>query len=205
MASQCPKCHQPLDEDYVCCAGIEFQWRCSLCQKRTRGFAIPFGKCLCGGDLIRLDEIEQKEVLPQERVLALQEAFQIEVNAHLFYRHLADAVEDPQVSDFFETMSDMEKEHAQELNEKYHLHLKEESFQNIDHPLPKKYFESLRSFADTGNLRHLYDCAIDLEKGTLNFFLSKSDSLSGKEKELYLELAAEEREHIAMLESERDR
>ncbi|HSA60491.1 MAG TPA: ferritin family protein [bacterium] len=203
MASQCPKCHQPVDEDYICCAGIEFQWRCNRCRKRTRGFAIPFGKCLCGGDLTR---IEGKESAVEERLLALQQAFQIEVEAVHFYHHLAEAVDDPQVSDFFENMSRMEKEHAQELNEKYHLHVDEEGFLDAKGPIPRPFFDDLRFFSETGDLRSLYNCAITLEMRTLNFFLEKSKTLpEGAERLLYEELAAEEREHIAILESERDR
>jgi rubrerythrin len=141
-----------------------------------------------------------------ENIVALQEAFQIEVNAHHFYRRLSEAVDDPQVSDFFQNLSQMEREHAEELNEKYHIHLDEETFRDTDHPLPQPYFDHLCFFADTGDLHRLYNCAIDLEKGTLEFFLSKAKVLpEGKERELYLELAAEEREHIDILESERDR
>lgn len=203
MASQCPRCHQPVDEDYICCPGIEFQWRCAKCQKRTKGFAIPFGRCLCGGDLVR---VEDKEPLSQEKLLALQEAFQIEIDAVHFYRRLADAVDDPQVSDFFESMSDMEREHARELNDKYHLHLDNAAFEDADHPLPQPFFDDLTLFADSGDIKRLYNSAITLEKKTLAFFLEKSNRMpEGNERELYLELAAEEREHIAMLESERDR
>src|SRR3989338_6887562 len=171
MASQCPKCHQWLEEDYVCCPGIEFQWRCSSCQKRTKGFAIPFGQCLCGGSLVRVDD---KYPLSQEKILVLQEAFQIEINAVHFYRRLANAVDDPQVSDFFESMSDMEKEHAKELNDKYHLHLDETTFKNTDHPLPQAFSDELSFFADTGDLKRLYNSAIALENKTLTFFLEKS-------------------------------
>src|SRR3989338_412400 len=125
MGSQCPRCHQPVDEDLVCCAGIEFQWRCEQCHKRSRGFAVPFGRCeLCGGNLARIGE----EPPSGGRLLALQEAFQIEVSSHLFYRRLAKAVEDPQIGDFFETLAEKEREHANELNEKYHLHLGEGMF-----------------------------------------------------------------------------
>ncbi len=206
MASQCPKCHQFVEEDELCCAGVEFQWKCTHCQKRTRGFVIPFGRCpLCGGPLIRM-EGEGKEMNVQERVLILQQAFQIEVSATHFYRRLAEAVDDPQISDFFENMSQMERQHAEELNQKYHLHLGEETFHDTGTPLPEPFFEDLCFFAETGDVKRLYNCAIDLEKKTLDFFEKKASQMScGKELNLYLELAAEEREHIALLESERDR
>lgn len=204
MASQCPKCHQWLDEEYVCCAGIEFQWLCSGCQKRTRGFAIPFGRCpLCNGELVR---VEGEGPATEERTLALQQAFEIEINAVHFYHRLAEAIDDPQASDFFENLSEMEREHAEELNEKYHLHIDMETLKDTDFPLPQPFFEALSFFANTGDLKKLYDSAIALEKRTLAFFLEKSKLLpEGNERQLYLELAAEEREHIALLESQKER
>ncbi len=205
MASQCPKCHQPVDEDYICCAGVEFQWKCVSCHKRTRGFAFPFGRCsLCDGELVRLKEEGE---LHDERLLALQEAFQIEVSAYHFYHKLAAAVDDPQTGDFFESLSEMEKGHALELSEKYHMHLGESDlFKDLNRPLPRPFFDDLKGFADTGDLRKLYDGALTLEKRTLDYFQKKAATMAeGKERELYLELAAEENEHITLLESEKDR
>lgn len=205
MGSQCPKCHQPVEEDLICCAGIEFQWKCAECHKRSRGFVLPFGRCpLCGGKVIVVDE---EKVTDDARVLALREAFQIEVSAYHFYRRLSEAVDDPETSDFFEGMSQMERDHASELSQKYHLHLEEAAiFRDLGWPLPQPFFEDLCFFAETGDQRRLYDCAISLEKKTLHFFLQRAKVLpSNKERDLYLELAAEEKEHIALLESERDK
>lgn len=204
MGSQCPKCHRPLDEDYVCCAGIEFQWKCTQCHKRSRGFALPFGQCpLCGGKTERIDEFE----LPTNgNVLLLQQAVEIEISSYHFYRRLAESVDDPETSDFFESLSKMEKEHADELAEKYHLDLGEEIFESTDHPLPEPFFKDLCCFEDTGDIKGLYDCAIKLEKRTFDFFSKKADEMpKGTERDLYLELAAEESEHIAILETQRDR
>lgn len=204
MASQCPQCHQPVDEDIICCAGVEFQWKCLSCQKRTRGFVLPFGLCpLCNG---RLVQVEERSRNSDERFLILQEAVQIEVSAYHFYRHLAEAVDDPKTSDFFENFSIMEKDHARELIEKYHIHLGDEVYQETNRPLPQPFFDELCFFADTGDLCKLYNCALTLEHRTYHFFRNRAASLpEGKEKELYLELAAEEKDHIALLESERDR
>ncbi len=205
MGSQCPKCHQPIEEDYICCADIEFQWKCERCQKRSRGFALPFGQCqLCGGKLVRVDSPESPQAT---QLLALQEAFQIEVSACHFYHHLAESVDDPQVSDFFESLSNMEKEHAGELAKKYHLHIDDAAlYEPLRHPLPEPFFEDLCFYDNTGDISRLYDCAIALEKRTYDFFSKKSAQFpKGPEKNLYLELAAEEQDHIALLQSERDR
>ena len=53
-AMLCPKCHRPLegDEEYICCADSELQWRCTDCGKVSEGFAFPYGMCpYCGGKL----------------------------------------------------------------------------------------------------------------------------------------------------------
>ncbi|MBI2082169.1 MAG: hypothetical protein HYT76_01235 [Deltaproteobacteria bacterium] len=203
MPSQCPKCRQVLDEDYICCADIQLQWKCVDCHKRSIGFAFPFGRCsLCGGNLTRVEPVKELS----RNIQLLQEALQIEITSSLFYRRLSEAVDDPEISDFFETMSDWEKEHARELSQKYHLHLGEEMFQDDNLPLPFPFFDDLSFFAATGNLRRLYDCGISLEKKTLRFFEEKARQMPmSREKELYQELAAEERDHIALLESERDK
>lgn len=205
MASQCPKCHQIVDEDYICCSGVEFQWKCQSCHKRSRGFAVPFGRCPdCGGELKR---VEDNPASSWDRILALQEAFQIEVSSCIFYHRIAEAVDDPQLSDFFESLSAKEQEHAEELDAKYHLHLvNKEVFKDSGRPLPEPFFDDLSFFANSGDIQKLFDCAISLEKTTLRFFLDKAEPMSpGLEKELYLELAAEEREHIVLLETERNR
>lgn len=204
MASQCPKCHRALEEDYICCAGVEFQWVCVKCYKRSRGFVIPFGACnMCGGSLERSDVDEHPS---QGRLLALQEAIQLEINAVHFYHRLAEAVDDPQTSDFFESLSEMEKGHAKELCERYHVDLKDDIYADHGGALPTPFFDDVSVFANTGDVSRLYDCAISLEKKTRDFFLEKAELMAaGPEKTLYLELAAEEGEHIALLESERDR
>ena len=204
MASQCPKCHEPLDEEGICCAGIEFQWRCVSCYKRTRGFAVPFGRCeLCGGTLERLSG---KNAETDARILALQEAFQIEVSSHLFYRRLAAAVDDPQVSDFFESLAEQEREHALELERKYHIHLGRDPLRYSGGRLPYPFFDDLCFFANSGEVSRLFDCAIALEKRTQQFFVEKAAQFAaGALQDLYRELAAEEEGHVTLLETEKER
>lgn len=205
MPSQCPKCHQSVEEDYICCADVEFQWKCRSCQKRSRGFAIPFGQCsLCGGEL---EMMEGKESLKDDQVHLIQEAIQIEITGFHFYRRLSDIVDDPQTSDFFASLSDMEREHIEELSQKYHIHLTESEIMVPVHELlPRPFFEGLCCFEDSGDVTRLYDCAISLEKRTLDFYTDRAKFFpQGEIQNLCLELAAEEREHIQLLESERDR
>lgn len=204
MATQCPKCHEFVEEDYVCCANIEFQWVCQSCHKRSRGFALPFGQCpLCGG---HLQQDLPEDHPSQASITALQEAMQIELNAYHYYQRLAAATQDSKRKNFFQNISEMEREHAEELSTKYHLNLGEIAFRKTSHPMPKSFQDSLHAFNKTGDLKALYNCAIDFEKKGHDFFSKKATELSkGKERDLYLELAAEEEEHIALLETERDR
>ena len=54
----CPKCHRPIegDEVYICCADLELSWRCSACGKVSEGFAFPYGMCPhCNGKLELLE------------------------------------------------------------------------------------------------------------------------------------------------------
>ena len=43
VMSICPRCQRPLDDDepYICCAGVELRWRCTSCHKVSEGFAFP--------------------------------------------------------------------------------------------------------------------------------------------------------------------
>lgn len=204
MATQCPRCHQMVEEDYVCCADVEIQWICTSCHKRTRGFAIPFGRCpLCHG---KLERAEIEEHPSKQDLIALQEAIQIEVNGYHFYRHLAEAVDDPDVGEFFNSLSEMEKEHAEELSQKYHIDLGPNVFVETEKRMSEPFFEALGFFPSSVSVEHLYECAIKLEKRAHDFFLRRAESMpEGREKNLYLELAAEEEEHIALLETQRDR
>ena len=54
MPSTCPKCHEVVAEDVICCADLEYRWKCRSCSKVCQGMAVPYGKCfLCGGNLER--------------------------------------------------------------------------------------------------------------------------------------------------------
>ena len=51
MASSCPKCHQIIEDDSVCCAEVKYTWKCRACGKLSNGFVVPYGRCfLCGAN-----------------------------------------------------------------------------------------------------------------------------------------------------------
>ncbi len=207
MPSTCPKCHQVLEEDYVCCADVTYTWKCTQCRKLSKGFVIPFGRCeSCGGTLTIVDESASRDAA---RLKPIQQALQAEMNAYSFYSMLAAESTDPDVRTLFASLSEMEREHLENLANKYHAHLEEDSAQAA-HPKMRQIIlggiEDAHS-PEAGSLARdrllaLYERAIEMERRARGFFLKQVEALEeGLEREIYRELAAEEDEHIALLES----
>ena len=200
MPSTCPKCHQVLEEDYVCCADVSFTWKCNQCRKLSRGFVIPFGRCeVCGGTLEVVDDSSYRDAA---RLRPIQQALQAEMNALTFYSMLADEATDPDVRTLFASLSEMEREHLENLAEKYHAHL-EGDFGPTAHPKIRQIIlEGIEQVPARDRLLTLYQRAIEMERRARAFFLQQVEGLGeGLEREIYRELAAEEDEHIALLES----
>ena len=96
MTSSCPKCHQTVANDIVCCADLAYTWKCTLCYKISTGFAIPYGKCfLCGG---RLEVIKGHEFDDAMKVKPIRDAVQFELNSYHFYRVALTKISDPAMS-----------------------------------------------------------------------------------------------------------
>ena len=200
MPSTCPKCHQVLDEDYVCCADVTYTWKCTRCRKLSQGFVVPFGRCeMCGGTLEVVEDYAPERVA---RLKPIQQALQAEVNAHAFYAALAREAGDPEVRALFTSLSEMEREHLDTLAQKYHAHLAERP-ESVPHPnIRQIILEGIETLPETERLLALYGRAIEMERRARAFFLQQVEALpGGLEREIYRELAAEEDEHIALLES----
>jgi rubrerythrin len=214
MPSTCPKCHQVLDEDYVCCADVTYTWKCTQCRKLSKGFVIPFGRCEnCGGTLEIVDESAYREA---GRLKPIQQALQAELNAFTFYSKLAAEASDPDVRALFDSLSEMEHEHFEHLASKYHAHLEIDRERVLDPKIWQIVLDQIAEAPD-GEAGHpalrlgtrpqnrliaLYQCAIEMEQRARAFFLQQVGELKeGLEREIYRELAAEEDEHIALLES----
>jgi rubrerythrin len=207
MASTCPKCHQVLEEDYVCCADVTYTWKCTQCRKLSKGFVIPFGRCeSCGGTLEIVDDSVYRDVA---RLKPIQQALQAEMNAYTFYSMLAAEATDPDVRTLFASLSEMEREHLENLAEKYHAHLEADPGQTPHPKLRQIILEGIEGAPspEVGSLAQdrlvtLYERAIEMERQARAFFLQQVEALEeGLEREIYRELAAEEDEHIALLES----
>jgi glutamate synthase (NADPH/NADH) small chain len=205
MVSKCPKCHQSVDSDSVCCADIKYTWKCKSCGKLSTGFVVPYGRCfLCGGE----NEVIEGYAGPQPELVAIvQEAAQFEIDMYHFYRMAMQKTKNETLRSILEELYHKEQDHLNEIEEKYHLHFNRDLRQ-----LPEKdedivfgfIFHGIDFKNAEGHPLQVYDKAIAMERRTRNRFLTHAKALPpGPQKELYRELAAEEEDHVKILETER--
>ena len=203
MPSACPKCHRVVEEDEICCAQVRYTWRCQSCFKLTTGLAIPYGKCfLCGG---ALEVIQGRELGDSMRFRAIRDAVQFELDSFHFYKLArAKAASDDQRA-VLERLYEAELDHLHELEEKYHAHLDRsvvELSADEENLLSNWLFRGIRLNEESGVVE-LYQAALEMEKRTRDHFQKLARELpAGLEKDLCEELAAEEEDHVAMLETE---
>jgi homotetrameric NADPH-dependent glutamate synthase len=201
-AHACPKCRRPIEpgEDYVCCGGQELRWRCEGCGKVSEGFAFPYGLCpACGGKLSIADATQAQGAASQE---AIRRAFEIELGGMAFYRQAAREAADPTMRELFGRFEAMEQEHMATLSRRYH----------VDVPAPGA-FPVERAAIYTGtpskpeDPENLFRLAIAFEQRAVSYFRDRIAATppASPERKLYMELAAEEEEHVALLTTERER
>ena len=196
----CPRCHRPLEgeEAYVCCAGVELRWRCAGCGKVSEGFAFPYGMCPhCKG---RLELLDRGAIQGDEAMEAVRKAFEIELGGHAFYERASREAKDEELRELFGRFAAMEQEHMETLSKRYHAEL----------PEPSADFQLDRAAIFAGVDRkpedpaNLFRIAIAFEQRAVDFFTREGEQApaGSVERELYSELAAEEREHVALLTTE---
>jgi len=206
MASTCPKCHQVIEDDSVCCADVKYTWKCKACGKLSTGFVVPYGRCfLCGGENERIQGYSGAR---PDQVAIVHEAVQYELDMYQFYRLAMSRTSSEDLRAILEDLYHKEEDHLAELEGKYHVHLDPQLRQLPEHAeklLSQWIFRGI-DFSDAE--RHVlavYDHAIAMERRTRDYFRGRADSfVPGPQKEIYRELAAEEEEHISLLETERD-
>jgi glutamate synthase (NADPH) small chain len=206
MASTCPKCHQVIENDSVCCADVQYTWKCKSCGKLSTGFVIPYGRCyLCGGEN---EVIEGYSGAQPELVAIVQEAVQNEVDMCHFYRLAMERTSDKVLRAVLEELYHKEEDHLAELEKHYHLHLDPDL---LKPPEPKQQifadwvFRGIDFKNAKGHIPQVYDKAISLERLARDRYLAHAAALpAGTQKEVYRELAAEEADHISTLETERE-
>jgi rubrerythrin len=198
--STCPRCQRPLEDEepYVCCAGVELSWRCTSCHKVAEGFAFPYGFCpYCNG---KLEMLERGALDDQKALDAVRKAFEIELGGHAFYERASRDAKDPLLAELFSRFAAMEREHMDTLSRRYHVEL----------PQPSADFQIDRAAIFAGVDRNpedpanLFRIAIAFERRAVDFFAREgARSPAGSvERDLYSELAAEEREHVELLTTE---
>jgi rubrerythrin len=206
MPSTCPKCRQVVAEDIVCCADLRYTWKCTSCHKLSTGFALPFGRCfLCGGTL---QVVEGREIEDPMKVRPIRDAVQFELNTYHFYRLAMARATDPTLKAIFEQLFLHEKDHLHALQEKYHTHM-DDTVLNLRPDADALLSDELFAGIDLADPRlgplGLYDKAIEIERRNRDYFKSMAAALPpGPEREICLELGAEEDEHMAILETERE-
>lgn len=201
----CPQCRRPLERNAdgvnLCCANASLQWRCERCAKVSEGFAFAYGRCPhCGGRLVAQSGRRRDPATPLEGV---RTAFEIELGGRAFYQRAAAECSDPQLKQLFGRFALMEGEHMETLSRRYHL--------DVPLPSPQLRREVAAIFAlvedrpqDPDNL---FRIAIALEDRAAQFFGARAARAAedSAEQGLYLELAAEEREHARLLSIEHER
>jgi acyl-coenzyme A synthetase/AMP-(fatty) acid ligase/rubrerythrin len=203
-AMLCPKCHRPLDEGvepYICCAGATLRWHCRSCAKVSEGFAFPYGGCpLCGGELELFD---LGPVGDAAAMHAVRKAFEIELGGQAFYHRAAASASDPALRELFARFAAMEREHMDTLAGRYHV--------DLAPVFDAHAVEHAVVFAGVdrrvGDAEDLFRVAIDMEERAAAFFevTAASAAPGSAAQRLYRELAAEEREHAALLRTEQAR
>jgi rubrerythrin len=199
----CPKCRQPIEgeEQYVCCAGATLQWRCVDCGKVSEGFAFPYGMCpLCSG---KLEMLDPREIVDADALDAIRMAFEIELGGRAFYSRAAVQAKEPILRDLFGKLAEMEGGHLDTLSRRYHAELPQasEGFQ-VDRAAIYAGLENRPE--DPANLIRI---AIAFEERAVRFFGERGEQApeGSMERQLYKELAAEERDHVALLTTEYER
>jgi rubrerythrin len=130
----------------------------------------------------------------------VRKAFEIELGGHAFYERAAQDAQDPLLRELFARFAAMEKEHMDTLSKRYHAEL----------PAAAPDFQLDRAAIFAGVDRkpedpaNLFRIAIAFEQRAVDFFTNEGDKApaGSVERDLYKELAAEEREHVALLSTE---
>jgi rubrerythrin len=134
-----------------------------------------------------------------------RDAVQFELDSFHFYKLARDKARTPEQRAVLEGLYEAELDHLHELEEKYHAHLDRsvvELSSDEQDLLSNWLFRGIQVTDDSG-LVELYQAALEMERRTRDHFKKLARELpAGLERELCEELAAEEEEHVAMLETE---
>jgi rubrerythrin len=199
----CPKCHRPLPEGAICCAEVRCMWRCRRCFKLTTGFAIPYGRCgLCDGELQMFTDSYPPEL---ERLWAVREAVQAELEAYLFYKLARDQARHGEQRAVLERFCEAEMSVLNELEKQYHPHLAPRVLElelDEQNRLTQRLFRGI-CLSDHSAICDLYQAALMMERQSRDRFRMLAGQLpEGAERKVCAELAEKNEAHVALLEAE---
>jgi rubrerythrin len=157
---------------------------------------------MCGGEL---EVIPGRELGDSMQFRAIRDAVQFELDSFHFYKLARDKAASPEQRAVLERLYEAELDHLHELEEKYHAHLDREVVElSADETklLSNWLFQGIRLTGASG-VTGLYQAALEMERRTRDHFQKLARELpDGLERDLCGELAAEEEEHVALLEGE---
>lgn len=191
------------DQEEVRLAGVKQTWKCQSCSKLSAGFVVPFGRCfLCGGELAVVEPYTGPDA---DKVAVIQEAVGFELNMHTFYKLALEKATHPHARAVLEDLAEQEREHIDEMNEKYHLDLPTDPKDlETGEGLSGWLFEGVDFSDDDGQVLPLLDKAIELERRTQAHFAARAAAATGRDRGFFAELAAEEQEHVSLLQAQRE-
>ncbi|HET9669202.1 MAG TPA: AMP-binding protein [Casimicrobiaceae bacterium] len=197
----CPECQAVRTDEAdasLCCAGTKEHWRCTACAKVSEGFAFPYGACpLCGA---ALEPFEPGPVGDPVGRHAVRKAFEIELGGQAFYHRAAASTGDEALRKLFGRMAATERVHMDTLARRYHVDLAQ--------VYDAYAIDGAAAFGGVprgvGDADELFAIAIAMERRAEKFFETSATACKpgSASHTLYRELAAEEREHAALLEAE---
>jgi len=195
-----------MEDDSVCCAEVRYTWKCKSCGKLSNGFVVPYGRCfLCGGEN---EVISGYSGANPDQVEIVREAVQFELDMYQFYRLALQRTRNPEIRDVLQELYLKEKDHLSELEDKYHVHLDADLRElpaDREKLVAQWIFAGIDFAGDKEQALALYDKAIAMERRTRDYFKGRAAAVAaGPQKEIYRELAAEEEDHVAILETERE-
>jgi glutamate synthase (NADPH/NADH) small chain len=154
----------------------------------------------CGG---RWEALGTRAIEEPRALAGIRTAFEIELGGQAFYRRAAAETRDPELRELFARFAAMEEEHMATLAHRYHTPAPATS------SAPEMNRVSI--YAGIGSRPedpvNLFRIAIALEERAASFFLQRAAAATAGsvEEQLYRELAAEERDHAALLTTELQR
>ena len=203
MKSFCPKCKKALAPDAICCAEVLYTWRCRKCFKLAAGFALPYCKCqVCGGELQMIPGGDPSD---SPHVRAIQQAVQLELDSFHYFKLARDQARDWEQRAVLERLYEAELKILYQLDQKYHTHLDQRVVElSLDQQnrMTHRLFRGI-CLSEHSGIRELYDAALQMERRARDQLRQMEATLpTGCGQQLCKELASEEDEHVAILESE---